>query len=219
MSMQIIPAADCIFYVKELISRRLCRTIIENFERDPDKSTGHTVTARGGQGEGPVKLCTDLEISQQGVWAEPHEQVHLAVSELVLTVASQFSSLQVLPLQWTSYKIQRYRKDEGYFKWHFDALGPGAWERQMALIIYLNSVERGGETWFHQQDLKVKPVAGHALLFPTFWTHLHCGEIPRSTDKYIISSYVSFTMPQVAPQRAATRRRPPATKPRSVGNP
>jgi hypothetical protein len=56
-------------------------------------------------------------------------------------------------------------------------------------------VEAGGETCFHQQNLKFKPVVGDAVIFPTFWTHAHCGEIPRSEDKYIISSFVSFAIP------------------------
>jgi len=29
----------------------------------------------------------------------------------------------------------------------------------------------------------------------TFWTHLHCGEIPKSGDKYVISSFVRFALP------------------------
>jgi hypothetical protein len=101
----------------------------------------------------------------------------------------------VWPLQWAGYKLQHYRKGEGHFKWHFDALGAGAWDRQLAMIIYLNSVAEGGETCFHRQNLKVKPVAGDALFFPPFWTHMHCGEIPRSEDKYVISSFVSFVIP------------------------
>jgi hypothetical protein len=119
-----------------------------------------------------------------------------------LNVTAQFPSLQVFPLWWTGYKIQHYKKNEGHFKWHFDALGPGAWDRQLAMIIYLNSVEDGGETCFHRQNLRVKPVAGNALFFPTFWTHMHCGEIPRSEDKYVISSFVSFAIPAAVQQSA-----------------
>jgi hypothetical protein len=33
------------------------------------------------------------------------------------------------------------------------------------------------------------------VIFPTFWTHAHCGQIPRSEDKYIVSSFVSFAIP------------------------
>jgi hypothetical protein len=63
------------------------------------------------------------------------------------------------------------------------------------MVIIPNSVAAGGETCFHRQNLKVKPVAGDALFFPTFWTHMHCGEIPRSEDKYIVSSFLCFDIP------------------------
>jgi hypothetical protein len=194
--MEIVAAAECIFCVKELIGSDLCRSIIENYERDPRKHPGHTVGSRGEKKtHDEVKVSTDLEITNEGVWSAVHSELHLAVSRVVLSVAAQFPSLQVWPLRSTGYKIQHYRKNDGHFKWHFDALGPGAWDRQLALIIYLNSVEEGGETCFHRQNLKVKPVAGDAVLFPTFWTHMHCGEIPRSDDKYVISSFMCFAIP------------------------
>jgi 2OG-Fe(II) oxygenase superfamily len=194
--MEIVAAAECIFYIKELLPKELCGSIIENYHRDPRKHPGHTLGSRGEKKtHDEVKISTDLEITNEGVWTATHEELHRVVTRLVLSVAAQFPSLQVWPLRCTGYKIQHYRRNEGHFKWHFDALGPGAWDRQLALIIYLNSVAEGGETCFHRQNLKVKPVAGDAVLFPTFWTHMHCGEIPRSDDKYVISSFVCFAIP------------------------
>jgi hypothetical protein len=128
-------------------------------------------------------------------WTKVHDELHRSVSLAVAKIAAQFPSLQVWPLRTTGYKIQHYPKSAGYFRWHFDALGPGAWERQLAMVIYLNSVRQGGETCFHRQNLQFRPVAGDALFFPTFWTHMHCGETPRSEDKYIISSFVCFEIP------------------------
>jgi len=194
--MEILIAGDCIFYVKELLSQDLCRAAIENYERDPRRHPGYTVGSRGERKSyDDVKVSTDLGIDSEGVWTAIHEQLHQVVSRVVMSIAAQFPSLQVWPLHTTGYKIQHYKKNEGHFKWHFDALGPGAWERQLALVIFLNSVAEGGETCFHRQNLRVRPVAGDALLFPTFWTHMHCGEIPRSEDKYIVSSFVCFEIP------------------------
>jgi len=194
--MEIVAAAECIFYVKELIAKDLCRTIIENYERDPRKHPGCTIGSRGERkSQDYVKLSTDLGIETEGVWKVVYEDLHHAVQHAVLSVAAQFPSLQVWPLRCTGYKIQHYKKNEGHFKWHFDALGPGAWERQLAMVIYLNSVESGGETCFYRQNLKVRPVAGDAVFFPTFWTHMHCAETPRSEDKYVISSFVCFNIP------------------------
>jgi 2OG-Fe(II) oxygenase superfamily len=194
--MQIVTYPECIFYIKELISPALCRAIIENYIQDPRKHDGYTVGSRGERkSRDEVKVSIDLGVDNSGVWSGIHEELHAAVSRAVAAVAAQFPSLQVWPLRSTGYKVQHYRCNEGHFKWHFDALGPGAWERQLALIIYLNSVESGGETCFHRQDLRIKPMAGDALFFPTFWTHMHCGEVPRSEDKYVISSFICFAIP------------------------
>lgn len=81
------------------------------------------------------------------------------------------------------------------------AIGPSVWERQLALIIYLNSVEEGGETSFAKQGLKLKPIEGDAVLFPPFWTHPHCGEVSKSEDKYIISSFIYFSIPEFPPKQ------------------
>ena len=197
--MELTSPADCIFYVKELIPQRLCQTLIENYQCNPRKHPGYTLDSGGERkSQDPVKLSTDLEMTSAGVWAATHAELHQAVTRTVLSIAAHFPSLQVWPLRWSSYKIQHYKKNEGRFKWHFDALGPGAWERQLAMIIYLNSVEDGGETCFHRQNLRIKPVAGDAVFFPTFWTHMHCGEVPKSADKFVISSFVSFDIPAPA---------------------
>jgi prolyl 4-hydroxylase len=194
--MEILARGDSIFHVQDLISQDLCRRCIELYEHDPRKRAGHTTSAGGEQQlEVDVKVSTDLTIETDGVWKPVFVELHSAVTSVIQSIAAQYPALQVAPLQCTGYKIQHYKKNAGHFRWHFDALGPGGWERQLAVIIYLNSVEGGGETCFHRQDLKIKPVAGQALFFPTFWTHMHCGEIPRSGDKYIISSFIRFVMP------------------------
>jgi hypothetical protein len=196
--MELFARNDSIFYVKDLISQDLCRTCIELYEHDSRKHAGHTTSAGGErQLEVEVKVSTDLAVETDGIWAPVFVELHSAVTTVIQSIAAQFSSLQVSPLQCTGYKIQHYKKNEGHFKWHFDAFGPGGWDRQLAVIIYLNSLDDGGETCFHRQDLKVKPVAGSALFFPPFWTHMHCGEIPRSGDKYIISSFIRFAIPGI----------------------
>jgi hypothetical protein len=198
--MQIIPAVESIFYVKELLSSELCRTIITTYERDPHTHPGFTIQGSGEKTlENEVKVSTDLVITPGGLWRSTFEDLNQAVNNALGQIVAQVPSLQIWPLRWTGYKIQHYRKNEGHFKWHFDAVGPGTWDRQLAMVIYLNSVQDGGETCFHRQDLKVKPIAGDAVIFPTFWTHAHCGQIPRSEDKYIISSFVSFDIPSVKP--------------------
>jgi hypothetical protein len=201
--MQVTSPAEGIFYVKELLSQDLCRAILANYERDTCRQPGHVIRGHGGKElQNEVKVSTDLVITPGGTWAAAFNELNQAVNDALRQITAQTPSLQIWPLWWTGYKIQHYKKNEGHFKWHFDAIGPGTWERQLAMVIYLNSVRDGGETCFHRQNLQIKPVAGDALMFPTFWTHAHCGQIPRSEDKYIISSFVSFAIPAAEPDGA-----------------
>lgn len=194
--MKLVAAAECICYARELISTDLCQAIIEKYQQDPRKRRGCIVSGSGEKKlQDEVKVSTDLEIVNEGPWTVAFDELNLAVGDAMRAVVAQFPSLQIWPLWWTGYKIQHYKRNEGHFKWHFDAIGPHTWNRQLAMIIYLNSVQEGGETCFHRQNLQVKPIAGDALFFPTFWTHAHCGSIPRSEDKYIISSFVGFMIP------------------------
>ena len=115
--MELVVASDCIFYVKELLSKDLCLAILESYQRDPRKHPGYTIGSHGEQKSlDPVKLSTDLEIPTDGVWSAAYAQLHAAVSRVVLSIAAQFPSLQVWPLRCTGYKIQHYPKDQGHFK-------------------------------------------------------------------------------------------------------
>ena len=195
--MEILHRGDTIFHVKGLLPESLCRRCIDLYEQDPARHAGYTAGVGGQrQLETDVKVSTDLSLGTEGAWHPVFVELHAAVTSVVQSISAECSALKVAPLIGTGYKLQHYRKNEGHFRWHFDALGPGGWDRQLALIIYLNSVADGGETSFHRQNLKVKPVAGDALFFPPFWTHMHCGEIPRSGDKYIITSFIKFVLPE-----------------------
>jgi hypothetical protein len=76
----------------------------------------------------------------------------------------------------------------GKFVWHCDDTPAG--ERTLVVILYLNEVIAGGETTFLQQDLKVEPRAARLLLFPPYWTHVHCGKPVHEGVKYILTGWL-----------------------------
>mgnify|MGYP000099896027 CR=1 FL=1 len=92
---------------------------------------------------------------------------------------------------------QKYDKGRGnYGYWHSEIYPqPGhndALHRVLLFLIYLNDVEEGGETDFYYQDKSVKPKAGTMVIAPCGFTHTHRGNIPVSSDKYVLTSWVLF---------------------------
>jgi hypothetical protein len=194
--MNLYFSKDGVSYVENMLPKETCQTILSLYENDSRKQTGSVVCELGEKEvQEDIKVSTDLVIRDSDIWQEAYAQVNAAVKEALRRIVEEVEALQLWPLCWTGYKIQHYKKGEGQFKWHFDAIGPGTWARQMAMVIYLKTVEEGGETSFLRQGLKLKPLVGDGVFFPPFWTHAHCGEIPLSEDKFIISTFVSFDIP------------------------
>ena len=93
--------------------------------------------------------------------------------------------------------IQKYLQGKGgYPHWHseqFPQLGHNeALHRVVLYMYYLNDVEEGGETEFYYQNKKIKPKKGTMVIAPASFTHSHRGNIPRSHDKYIATSWIMF---------------------------
>lgn len=88
--------------------------------------------------------------------------------------------------------MKQYRTTTGgRFQLHFDSLGEVC-NRYLVFLWYLNDVEAGGETVFPDLDVQVAPRAGRMLMFPPYWMYQHAAQPPRSTDKYIISTYALY---------------------------
>lgn len=95
--------------------------------------------------------------------------------------------------------LQRYRAGEGgYHHWHSEnypqANDPQceALHRALLFMYYLNDVADGGETDFLYQERSLRPQCGQLVFAPSGFTHTHKGSVPRSNDKYILTSWVLF---------------------------
>ena len=57
--------------------------------------------------------------------------------------------------------------------------------------MYLNTIEEGGEIEFPQQGVKVKPVAGRALIHPPDWCFVH-KTYPCDEDRFVFNIFYGF---------------------------
>jgi len=123
-----------------------------------------------------------------------HEHdIHKDLVKCVNHYVNQYPGLSghCWPLQDTGYQFQKYEVGHGKYDEHIDG-GPFGtnFDRMLAIIIYLNDVNEGGETTFTRQGVSIKPVAGRVLVFPCHWLYPHRGEIPFDMDKYIITTFI-----------------------------
>ena len=90
---------------------------------------------------------------------------------------------------------------------HFDFLAPGnatndasiarSGQRAASLVIYLNDVERGGETVFPEIGLAVTPRVGHAVHFEYLDRHgqvdlasVHAAAAVQAGEKWVLTKWV-----------------------------
>jgi len=102
-------------------------------------------------------------------------------------ILKEFNQHRILDLN-----IQKTKKGQGYHKWHCEMTDSNSRNRIMAISLYLNTVDKGGETEFLNQSLRVEPVKNRFVMFPVTYTHVHRGNPPLSGTKYIISGWVEF---------------------------
>lgn len=192
------PEPINIIYAKESIviyqalDEALCKEVIKLFDSANDKQRGKIGRHQDLAYEQQIKNSWDMEIRNDGIWQDIFQKIHTKTNSCITHYLGQSPVLKDFPLQLTGYKIQMYPKNEGYFRWHADSVGKSARDRVAAMVLYLNDVERGGETEFFHQGLKVTPKAGNLVMFPTGWNYMHCGHTAESNDKYIISTFVKI---------------------------
>ncbi|WP_339878583.1 2OG-Fe(II) oxygenase [Pseudidiomarina gelatinasegens] len=92
-------------------------------------------------------------------------------------------------------QAQKYLKDQGnYNYWHCEVYpeknSVEALHRSLLFMFYLNDVEDGGTTDFYYQNKSIKPKRGRMVIAPGYFTHTHRGAVPKSNDKFILTSWI-----------------------------
>ena len=91
-----------------------------------------------------------------------------------------------------SFKIQYYKKGQGFKVWHFENDGREHMaKRHLVFMTYLNDLKDGG-TSFKYQNLTSPVKKGLTLIWPAYFTHTHKGQISFDEEKYIITGWYSF---------------------------
>jgi hypothetical protein len=194
-----------IFIKKNSICHDLCNEIISKFEEEPTKHPGFTL----GGIHPNVKDTIDFVIpSNCEKWYKINKCLLKVLTQNIdeyIDIISncenyrdtvQKSKYSFTPIHknnviFYNFMLQRYTKNQGRYIYHDDSrINVKKSEyRIITYLWYLNDVEEGGETVFWN-DHKIKPEKGKLILFPACWTFPHCGRMPISSNKYIITGWI-----------------------------
>ena len=149
-----------------------------------------------------TKLTEDLRYNKNllnDCWSDADivldQQICQAITSAVAIYKQEYRHLD----DWgniidSGFQVQKYAKSYGYYRPHVDSFPmpfSSVGDRVLAMVIYLNDVDYGGETNFPLHEVAVTPKAGRIVFFPATWTHPHESRVPISGDKWIVSSFIN----------------------------
>ena len=88
------------------------------------------------------------------------------------------------------FNIQHYKPGEGYHAWHTERTASKQ-NREYVFMTYLNDVPDGG-TEFYYQEITAEAKKGKTLIWPAHYTHIHRGQISKTSEKYIATGWLSY---------------------------
>ena len=190
-----------IVVVPDIVPLDICNDLVESCKRDWNKLfyVGPTL----GGVDLSIKNTMDFDFSGQqakekGADYELYQYFENKIVESLWLAVSlyveEYKELRLAPtLSDTGFRLQFYGRGAGFYRSHHDG---APWDpeptslRCLGAVVYLNTVERGGETAFPMHGEKIKARAGSISLFPASWTHPHNSCVPISSDKWIVSSFI-----------------------------
>jgi hypothetical protein len=193
------------------LSSDFCSNLIEIFEDGSNKYKYEGLTLGGLNKE--IKDTTDMSIPENDEkWYKYHSfltkelQRNLKKYLNILNNSKEINNEGQLTnvnysyfdkriLKSDFFLMQKYKQSTGKYIYHNDFMvnKKDNKYRVVTFLWYINTVEEGGETSFGE-SFKIKPEQGKLILFPACWTFPHCGKIPLSSDKYIVTGwlYIDF---------------------------
>ena len=187
---------DLIWIKPESITRPQCASCIEWFWNNDDLHQQGQVYG-GDDSITNASLHTNLDRKNTiQAYPSPDDPISDFMTEVMTDGWKEYSKTlptpQGQPMSFSDYSVRVYYKGQGKFLEHVDqSAGPNV-IRTFGIILYLNTVDDGGETDFMDYKLKIKPEAGKLVIFPCNYLFRHEGTVPLSEDKYIITSFLNL---------------------------
>jgi hypothetical protein len=185
-----------ILTINNSLSTPICREIIQRFENQSNKREGQTAQGINKS----IKVTYDFHLSEDAEnWKDIDKVLFNELNKALLNYFQKINKdiviLNNLDFSDKGFQIQKYYKNQGFYVFHNDFSIYNENEnkfRILTYIWYLNSIEEGGETDFYNKGI-IKPEEGKLVLFPACWTYPHAGRMPVSSNKYVITGWVTIS--------------------------
>jgi hypothetical protein len=194
-------------YINEnSLSSYICKDLITMYEKHENKFDGRVMSGMNKN----IKDTTDFEIpNNDKIWYKYHnllrDELGRNLKKYITLINTSdkdynnpnlnspytFSHLRFETMKVHVFLFQKYDKQKGRYIYHNDSrinVKDNEY-RIITFLWYINDVTEGGETCFGD-NIQIKPQRGKLILFPSCWTFPHCGKVPLSSDKYIITGWV-----------------------------
>jgi hypothetical protein len=182
-------------YYDGVVSSQTCREIIDGFERSGElihQSELNNRVNTSGRDSYQIQLSEGRLAEIFGDRAlSIHQEVLGAIRSTVELYDRDLGGMisRLVPWDFSQVDILKYNKESGIYRTHIDTDGREGMERFFSVVLYLNTVEIGGETHFPLQDKDIRPVEGRLALFPSNYAFPHKACVPISGDKYVIVAW------------------------------
>jgi hypothetical protein len=183
---------DYIKVYENAIPDDLCDVIVQRF----DDSTNVTSLRDVPEGsEKVIRSCMELVTSKEENFKDI-QVVMMKIAELAVGKYQSEIPVRTFPKEigCELYRVQQFRagEDPDHFDYHVDVNNYASARRFTSLVWFLNDVEKGGGYFFPHPNVRVKPVKGRLVLFPSTWMYPYSIERPVSNDSYIITTYLHY---------------------------
>jgi hypothetical protein len=190
--------SNFIYETSNVLDEDKCKYIIQYFEENEHLQVDGTVGA--GTIKKHLKSSSDLSLIMTqtndpeitNIINHMHQLFDIHTN-IYFTKLKTLYDIDIPKFYNTTYKVQKYYKNQGFFRNHNDfnawccnGIQQPAGYRLFAYIFYLNTVDEGGTTSFFNHQT-VKPEVGKLIFFPAEWFFMHGGNIPISSNKYILT--------------------------------
>ena len=182
----------------ESVPVELCNGFVENYE-EAKKNRTITDLKMENNGLGFTDTSNPLEKKDEAMFVmpltssiyprPPVETYFQFLNQCFGLYLQRYSITFGAPLFNDIFKIHKVRKSEGFHSWHYERAAPAQIDRIMAYMTYLEVPEKGGETEFLHQSLRIDPVVGKTLIWPAGFTHMHRGLMPLEGEKMYITGW------------------------------